>query len=85
LVNYFGIVGQRPLDPQRWERERERPTSLDRFVTVGKRLDLTPALSSQERENRSPLDWNIQRCICQTIIRKTRTAQMLFLLPGGEG
>ena len=45
---------------------------------------LTPALSSEERENRSPSTENSRARICRTRIRKTKTGQSPFPLPGGE-
>ena len=45
----------------------------------------TLALSPGESGNRSPSHWNSRDWIWQSGIRKTRNAQRLFLLPGGEG
>jgi hypothetical protein len=47
--------------------------------------DLTPALSSKERENYIPSLPNSRDWICRTFIRKIRNVRLLFLLPGGEG
>jgi hypothetical protein len=44
--------------------------------------DLTPALSSKERENYIPPLENSRDWICRTPIRKTKTGQKLFLLLG---